>query len=109
MLKKLDYKTNSKPGYKKNISFGRLWDHYLLGRNLKRVLSKQTEKPDVAFVGFPPIEFAYEAAAWLKKNKLPFMLDVKDQWPDIFIIGCQKYLNLLLNWSSRIIFQNLKL
>jgi len=73
------------PGYKKNISFGRLWDHYLLGRNLKRVLSKQTEKPDVAFVGFPPIEFAYEAAEWLKKNKLPFMLDVKDQWPDIFI------------------------
>ena len=73
------------PGYTKNISFGRLWDHYLLGVNLKRVLLEQTEKPDVAFIGFPPIEFAYEAAEWLKKNKLPFMLDVKDQWPDIFI------------------------
>ena len=94
------------PGYKKNISFGRLWDHYLLGVNLKRVLLKQTEKPDVAFIGFPPIEFAYEAAEWLKKNKLPFMLDVKDQWPDIFISRVPKIFKpaiklILTNYFSK--------
>ena len=90
--KNLVVKLIPSPGYKKNISFGRLWDHYLLGVNLKLLLSKHTEKPDVAFIGFPPIEFAYEAAEWMKKNKIPFMLDVKDQWPDIFVSRFPKIL-----------------
>ena len=90
--KNLVVKLIPSPGYKKNISFGRLWDHYLLGLHLKRLLSKQVEKPDVAFIGFPPIEFAYEAAEWMKKNKIPFMLDVKDQWPDIFVSRVPKIL-----------------
>ena len=64
----------------------------MLGINIKLLLSKQTEKPDVAFIGFPPIEFAYEAAEWMKRNNLPFMLDVKDQWPDIFISRLPKIL-----------------
>ena len=32
-------------------------------------IKKRKILPDVAFVGFPPIEVAYYMACWLKKNK----------------------------------------
>jgi len=73
------------PGYSENISLARLFDHFILGLNLFLSLLKEKEKPDIAFVGFPPIEFAFFASFWLKQKKVPYVLDVKDQWPDIFL------------------------
>ena len=43
----------------------------------KAVAFKTVEKPDVAFIGFPPIEFAYEAAEWMKKKKTTFYVRCK--------------------------------
>lgn len=73
------------PGYKKNISFARFYDHYVLGRNLHKQLIEEKECPDVAFVGFPPIEIAYAMSLWLKKKNIPYLLDVKDKWPHIIV------------------------
>lgn len=73
------------PGYVSSVSLSRFKDHKILGQNLKIALNKSKEKPDVAFVGFPPIEFAVEASEWLTRAGVPFLLDVKDQWPDTFL------------------------
>ena len=73
------------PGYKRNIGIGRLYDHALLAKNLKKELRKTTELPDAAFVGYPPIEVAVVMGGWLNKNKVPYLVDVKDQWPSIFV------------------------
>ncbi|MDC1036219.1 glycosyltransferase family 4 protein [Alphaproteobacteria bacterium] len=72
-------------GYQSNIGLGRLIDHAQLALNLKSALKNIETVPDVAFIGYPPIEFAYVASSWLKKNKVPFMLDCKDLWPQIFL------------------------
>ena len=74
-------------GYNRNIGFARLKDHYELGRNLSFELDSTTQEdtPDIAFVGFPPIEFANAAVQFCKKNQLPFILDAKDMWPDYFV------------------------
>ena len=83
------------PGYKKNISLKRLYDHFILSYNLKRKLRVVKELPDAAFIGFPPIETSYIMSKFLKINKVPFVLDVKDLWPDVFVIrapGVLKYL-----------------
>jgi glycosyltransferase involved in cell wall biosynthesis len=74
-------------GYDRNIGFARLMDHYELGKNLLLELDKAAheELPDIAFVGYPPIEFAYTVAKFCKKHKLPFILDAKDMWPDYFV------------------------
>jgi hypothetical protein len=53
--------------------------------NLKRQLGKTAEIPDVAFLGYPPIEVAAVMGEWLKKNNVKFILDIKDLWPSIFI------------------------
>ncbi|MGI9316902.1 MAG: glycosyltransferase [bacterium] len=72
-------------GYKKNIGLERLLDHLLLAVNLKRMLNKETELPDVVFIGYPPIETAYVLSKWLNARKIPILLDIKDQWPIIFV------------------------
>lgn len=69
-------------GYKSNRGLARLLDHSILAINLLRELRKQNP-PDIAFIGYPPIEIAWVMTRWLKKNSVPSMLDVKDAWPDV--------------------------
>jgi len=39
----------------------------------------------VAFIGYPPIETAAVLARWLARRGVPSLLDVKDQWPSLFM------------------------
>ncbi len=73
------------PGYKKNISLSRFYDHMIMAYNLNTFLDRTTETPDVVFIGYPPIEISYVMSRWLKKKKIPFILDIKDQWPDLIL------------------------
>ena len=72
------------PGYKSNISIKRLIDHHILSFNLLLNLLKRKEKPDIMFVGFPPIEWSLIAIFYSYLKSIPIVLDVKDLWPDIF-------------------------
>lgn len=72
-------------GYNKNIGVARIIDHMQLAIGLKKVLRDEKELPDVAFIGYPPIEPAAVLSSWLKKNGVPFLMDIKDQWPVIFV------------------------
>jgi glycosyltransferase involved in cell wall biosynthesis len=72
-------------GYKKNISLSRFFDHCILAWNLKALLKLEDEKPDIGFVGYPPIEAAYVMIKWLSKNNIPTILDIKDKWPHIIV------------------------
>jgi len=74
-------------GYKKNISLRRLLDHFILGLNTFKYLLKITPNnyPDFVFIGYPPIETSFFLAIWLKLKKIPFCVDVNDQWPHIFL------------------------
>ena len=72
------------PGYKKNLGLARIYDHIILALNLHRYLKTQSEKPNMIFVGYPPIEFSYIAINWAYKNNIPSIIDIKDQWPNLF-------------------------
>jgi glycosyltransferase involved in cell wall biosynthesis len=48
---------------------------------------RKEEKPDLAFVGYPPIETAWIMTKFLKKSSVPTILDVKDAWPDVLARG----------------------
>ena len=71
-------------GYRSNIGLRRLIDHIQMGFNLRKLL-KYEQLPDLAFIGFPPIEVAFVMSKWLRKNNVPYILDVKDMWPEIFL------------------------
>lgn len=81
-------------GYKRNIGLGRFIDHIGMGIKLFFLIKKEKKLPDVAFSGFPPIEAAYAIVNYLSKKNIPTMLDIKDQWPSIFIDRLPKFLKL---------------
>ncbi len=73
------------PGYQRNIGPARLWDHAVMAHNLSGMLDKTSDIPDIAFIGYPPIETASVMGNWLKKRGVKYIVDVKDQWPNIFV------------------------
>lgn len=73
-------------GYKKHISLKRIIDHLFLALNLHLFLRKQRSfKPDRIFIGFPPILSSFIISRWALKSNIPYIVDVKDKWPEIFI------------------------
>lgn len=87
-------------GYQKNISFSRLLDHLDLARNLHSILelslsSIGAQQPDIAFIGYPPIETAFVMTNWLQSKNIPTVLDIKDRWPQIFFEPFPKVLRPL--------------
>ena len=80
-------------GYKKHIGFKRLFDHIVLSINLYQFLRNNKKfKPDKVFIGYPPIESSFVIMNWAKKNNIPIMLDVKDNWPENFIEALPNFL-----------------
>jgi len=73
------------PGYRSNMGVGRLVDHIILAWRLRSTLAKTGSGPDIAFIGFPPIEFAWVAVRWCQNRGIPCVLDVKDLWPTYFV------------------------
>ncbi len=101
------------PGYKKNVSISRLIDHFKLALNLYKKINLEKILPDVAFVGYPPIETAYVMTHWLKKKKIPSILDIKDQWPVILTKNAaeiiQPFLKIILTpyyWLAKNAMRN---
>ncbi len=72
-------------GYRRHIGVARLIDHVHLAFNLKKMLDLAESLPDVALIGYPPIETAAVLARWLARRGVPSLLDVKDQWPSLFL------------------------
>ncbi len=72
-------------GYNKHVGLGRLIDHFQLGWNLKKVLKNEKDKPDIAFIGYPPIETAAVMSKWLLKKNVPAILDYIDLWPSMYV------------------------
>jgi glycosyltransferase involved in cell wall biosynthesis len=92
---KLEIRLIPSCGYRRNIGIGRLIDHAQLAFNLKKMLKRTAQLPDAAFIGFPPIETAAVMARWLLNSEVPFMLDIKDQWPLLFLDPVPSFLRPL--------------
>jgi glycosyltransferase involved in cell wall biosynthesis len=82
---RLEIRLIPSPGYQRNIGLARLWDHLQLAINLKKLIKEEATQPDVAFIGYPPIETAVVFGKWLEQRGIPFLLDVKDLWPSVFL------------------------
>ena len=56
-------------GYNRNISIARFYDHCVLALFIRQILGTCENSPDVAFVGYPPIEAAFVMGAMVEKTK----------------------------------------
>lgn len=91
----IEYNFIKSSGYRKNISISRIIDHFFLAYNLSKKL-KKLKNIDLAFVGFPPIETSYVLARWCKKMKIPYIIDCKDLWPELFINNKNFFFKILI-------------
>jgi glycosyltransferase involved in cell wall biosynthesis len=71
-------------GYKKNISLSRFIDHRIIAWKFKKIAPKMP-KPDIIIASTPPYDLAYQAVKYAKRNKIPMIVDIRDEWPDIFL------------------------
>lgn len=71
------------PAYKKNVCLKRFYSHWVFSKNIKKYLAT-IEKPDVIYCSVPSIDVGYEVAKYVMKNKIKFVIDVQDLWPEAF-------------------------
>lgn len=71
------------PGYHTNVCIQRFYSHWIFGKNVKKYL-KSRKKPDVIYCAVPSLSGPLAAAKYCKKNKIKFIVDVQDLWPEAF-------------------------
>jgi glycosyltransferase involved in cell wall biosynthesis len=101
-------------GYKNNVSFTRLLDHFILGIKFTK-LSKAEKIPDLIISSFPIISFSSAAINFGKLNSVPVVIDARDMWPDIFLEIVSPKLRPILKFfliglfvKKKFIFRNAK-
>ena len=69
--------------YSKNVCLKRFLAHLIWGINVKKYLNRR-KKPDVIYAAIPPLTGPFAAAQYCRKNKIKFVIDVQDLWPEAF-------------------------
>ena len=86
--------------YRKNISLARYLNYQIMALKF-RIQSKNYPKPDAIIVSMPDHLLAYEAARYARKNSIPFLVDIRDLWPDIFL---DRFKKVGMYWLGKIVF-----
>jgi len=79
-------------GYSANISLRRLLNHRGVAAKFRKQ-APAAHRPDVILCSLPTLELCVEATTYGHRYGVPVVLDVRDQWPDLFLD--------LLPWGAR--------
>ena len=71
------------PTYNKNVCIKRFYSHHVMSQNLKRYLEGR-KKPDAIYCAVPSLSVAKVAAKYAEENKVKFIIDIQDLWPEAF-------------------------
>lgn len=71
--------------YKSNVSFMRILSHIMFAYKLWKYLNNIKERPDCIYCAMPTSTAAYVCGRFCKNNKIHFVIDVIDLWPDSFL------------------------
>lgn len=75
---------HSPVGYKKNVSMRRLAHQWHMAYKFYKFALRE-EKPDLILCCMPTLEFLFYATKYAKKYKIPYVVDVRDLNPDVFL------------------------
>lgn len=82
-LKRINITALHECGYSKNVCLKRFLSHMELAYNIKKYLNSR-KKPDVCYCAAPSLDVAKVVADYCKKNKIRFIIDIQDLWPEAF-------------------------
>lgn len=93
--------------YTKRVSLKRLLYYSQISKKMAKDFEK-LQHPDVVLISIPFIDIAYKAAMFCKKNNIPYILDMRDMWPEVLIIRIfkrfktiGKLLTFPMNWKLK--------
>lgn len=72
------------PGYPNNICLKRFFSHRIWGKNVAKYLKERSRKPDVVYCAVPSLTGPSLVARYCEKEKIRFVIDVQDLWPEAF-------------------------
>lgn len=70
-------------GYSRNVSLQRLRDHRTVAEDFLRQAAV-LPPPDCVVLSYPPIESALAVAEYCQSHRVPWLVDVRDQYPDLY-------------------------
>lgn len=71
------------PAYTRNLSLQRVRHYRALAAEFTR-LAESEERPDLILASLPSLELAYAGMRFARRHDVPFIVDIRDPWPDIF-------------------------
>tara|TARA_B100000212_G_C27380389_1_gene536794 strand:- start:2502 stop:3761 length:1260 start_codon:yes stop_codon:yes gene_type:complete len=84
-------------GYTRNISLMRILENNLIAKQFSLASNKLDKSPDLILASYPTSELALEGAKYARNNNIPFLLDIRDLWPDIFEELLPSQLRFIIN------------
>ena len=69
--------------YTRNISLARIRHHRMMARRMRAYWNDEPG-PDIVIAALPTIELVQETQEFASKVQIPYMIDVRDLWPDVF-------------------------
>lgn len=91
-------------GYRKNISLRRIIDHKLVAAKFLNIIRNES-KPQAIISSLPTLDLAYASYRYARKNRVPYIVDVRDPWPDAILnaipVKAKKIVKLLMRNEYR--------
>jgi len=82
-------------GYRSHVSVDRALSHLIYSIRLKSII-KSLIPPDLVVLSVPNIDSGYVLAKYCYKRDIPYVVDVRDLWPDILFFSTRGILKLIL-------------
>lgn len=86
------------PGYASNVSLARIRHNFQLARAFTRRAGHAADLPDVILAEIPCLELAEVAAKFAAKHRIPFICDIQDIWPDVYLTCLPSWCHGLARW-----------
>ncbi|MHC4474802.1 MAG: glycosyltransferase family 4 protein [Planctomycetota bacterium] len=72
------------PPYQQNVGLKRLWNHWLLSTDFRKMAKSESTWPDVVIASMPPPMLLNQAVHFAKKHGAKAIVDIQDLWPETF-------------------------
>jgi glycosyltransferase involved in cell wall biosynthesis len=85
------------PRYYRNVGVRRLWNHWLLSANFRKIAETESTRPDVIIASMPPPMLLSQAVRFARRCGAKAIVDIQDLWPETFYRLGPKVLRPLLS------------
>ena len=85
------------PGYKKNTSFKRIYSEYIYSKRAIKILEKEIKNINLIIVAGTNFTSQRITSNFAHMKNIPFIIDVLDLWPEVFLNAVPSYLKSLVN------------